>query len=142
MLVLKLVAKADDGNMREYIAFNFSPAVVGPVIRALDIMERNLERSREDKDGVTRFIMKHTDGAEEAYRLICEADSKLPARVRSSWRWRVMYLRALIDSELVKHQFRVSRKCVATFQELTVIYHEQNADGRMCPPNDVAGVVD
>ena len=44
--------------------------------------------------------------------------------------------------KLVQHQFRVSRKCVAAFQELTAIYHEQNANDAMRPPKDVAGVVD
>ena len=131
-----------DKTMREYIAFNFSPEVVDPVSRAMDTLERNLERSRQDADGATRFVMKNTGGAEEAYRLIAEADAKLPARVRASWRWRVVYLRALIDSELVQHQFRVSRKCLAAFQELTAIYHEQNAAGCVRPPTDVAGVVE
>ncbi len=131
-----------DKTIREYIAFNFSPEVVDPVSRAMDTLERNLERSRQDADGATRFVMKNTGGAEEAYRLVAEADAKLPARVRSSWRWRVVYLRALIDSELVQHQFRVSRKCVAAFQELTTIYHEQHAAACVRPPADMAGVVE
>jgi hypothetical protein len=128
--------------MREYIAFNFSPEVVDPVSRAMDTLERNLARSRQDANGATKFSMLKTDGAEEAYHLLTEADAKLPARVRSSWRWRVVYLRALIDSELVKHQFRVSRKCVTAFQELIDIYHEQNAHPALRPPTDAAGVVD
>ena len=129
-------------TMREYVAFNFSPEVVDPVSRAMDTLEQNLARLREDKDGATKFVMQKTDGAEEAYRLIFEADAKLPTRVRTSWRWRVVYLRALIDSELVKHQFRVSRKCVAAFQELTTIYHEHNAHAALRPPKDVAGVME
>jgi hypothetical protein len=134
--------KPTDKALREYIAFNFSPDVVDSVSRAMGTLERNLGRSRQDAGGATKFVMQSTDGAEEAYRLIAEADAKLPARVRTSWRWRVVYLRAQIDSELVKHQFRVSRKCVAAFQELTAIYHEQNAHGVVRPPKDLAGVVD
>ena len=129
-------------TMREYIAFNFSPEVVDPVSRAMETLERNLARSRQDKDGATKFVLQNTDGAEEAYRLITEADAKLPARVRTSLRWRILYLRALIDSELVKHQFRVSRKCMTAFQELTTIYHEQNAFPAVRPPTNAGGVLD
>jgi hypothetical protein len=100
--------KPTDKTLREYIVFNFSPDVVDPVSRAMNTLERNLERSRQDADGATKFVMKNTDGADEAYQLIAEADAKLPARVRTSWRWRVVYLRALIDSELVKHRFSVN----------------------------------
>ena len=131
-----------DQTLREYIAFNFSPEVVDPVARAMDILERTLARRRQDAAGATRFVMKDTDGAEEAFRLVAEADATLPARVRASWRWRVVYLRALIDSELVRHQFRVSRKCMGAFQELTLIYHEQKANPAMRPPKNVAGIVD
>jgi hypothetical protein len=134
--------KPTEQTLREYVAFYFSPDVVDPVSRALDTLEHNLQRSRQDADGVTRFVLANKDGAEEAFRLISQSDSKLPARVRSSWRWRVVYLRALIDSELVTHQFRVSRKCMAAFAELTTIYHEQNAWSVVRPPTDVAGVVD
>jgi hypothetical protein len=133
--------KPAEQTLREYIAFNFSPGVVDDVSRVMDILEHNLQRTREDKDGVTRFILPNTDGAPEAFRLVEQADAQLRDRVRSSWRWRIVFLRALIDSELVKHQFRVSDKCVAAFQELTTIYHEEHARGLMAPPLNVSGVV-
>jgi hypothetical protein len=128
-------------TMREYISFYFSPAVVDDVSRAMEIMEKNLERHREDRDGVTTFVLANTDGAVEAFRLVAAADSKLPAAVRASWRWRVVYLRALIDSELVAHKFRVTDKCMAAFRELTTIYHEENGSPVLAPPKDVSGVL-
>jgi len=134
--------KPTQQTMREYIAFNFSPGVVDDVSRAMNIMERSLARSWEGADGITRFRLTNPEGAEEAYRLIAQADSQLPARVRSSWRWRIVYLRALIDSELVRHQSRVSQKCVAAFQELIVIYHVGDSTHPfVSPPRDVPGVV-
>jgi hypothetical protein len=133
--------KPAEEGLRDYIAFYFSADVAGEVSRAMDILERNLERVREDKGGVTRFILKNTVGAEEAYRLIKQADAKLPDRVRSSWRWRIVYLRALIDSELAKREFRASDNCVAAFQELTTIYHEEQGSEAVAPPRNVSGVV-
>ena len=128
-------------TVKEYVAFYFSPAVVEKVSRAVEILERNIERNRKDENGVTRFIMKNTDGAEEAYRLISEADAQLPARVKTSWRWRLIYLRASIDFELVKHQFRVSDRCEAAFRELESMYHAEHAISMVRPPVGVLGVV-
>ena len=110
---------------RSTLPFNFSPAVVDPVNRAIAILEKNIERRREDKDGVTRFVMKSTVGTDDAYRLIKDADAQLPDRERKSWRWRVVYLRGLIDSELARHEFRVSDRCESAFRELERLYHAE-----------------
>lgn len=128
-------------TVKEYISFYFSPSVVDEVSRAVNIMERNIERRKENKDGVTRFIMKNTAGTDEAFRLISEADAKLPERVRKSWRWRFFYLRALIDNELVKHDFRVSDKCEAAFRELEQISYAKDAWPMIRPPYNNKGIV-
>ena len=39
-------------------------------------------------------------GAEEAYAAVKRVDAELPLWARTSWRWRILYLRALLDSEL------------------------------------------
>ncbi len=131
-----------EAALREYIAFYFSPEAVAPISQAMLILEQNLARWRQEADGVTKIMMKKSDRAEETYRLVAETDGRLPARVRSSWRWRVVYLRALIDAELAKHENKVSRKCLAAFQELTTIYHAQNAKPTLRPPTDAVGVVE
>jgi hypothetical protein len=133
--------KSTEQTMREYIAFYFSPSVVDNVSCAMNILERNLQRSRTDNGGVTMIHLKNTEGSEEAYRLIGEADAQLPARVRLSWRWKVVYLRAQIDFELVKHKFRVSQKCLTAFKELTKIYHAENTGDFLSPPRNVSGIV-
>jgi hypothetical protein len=134
--------KPTSETMREYIAFNFSPDVVDEVSHAMGIMESTLSRTQQDKDGVTRFVISNPDRSGEAYAFISKADSRLPERVRASWRWRVVYLRALIDSELVKHESRVSQQCLAAFQELVAIYHAQEAHPVLRPPVNAQGVVD
>ena len=117
-------------TIREYISFYYSPSVVDEVSRAIAILDKNLERKREDQDGVTRILMTNTEGAEEAFRLIEQADKKLASQTRASWRWRILYLRALIDNELSCNQFRVSERCNIAFKELSKIYRytEQTAE--------------
>jgi hypothetical protein len=117
-----------DSIVNEYIAYEFSPLVVGLVGRAIAILEKNLPRRAENLEaGVPRFVLKHCDGAEEAFDLIQSADKQLSSRVRASWRWRILYLRALIDVELVKNDFRVSSRSEEALKELTNISYAERA---------------
>jgi hypothetical protein len=100
-----------------------------------------MERKRVDQDGATRIIMTNTEGANEAYRLIMDADMKLPTHVRVSWRWRIIYLRTLIDFELVNHGFRVCHRLPAAFAELTELYHVEQGHFLVSPPKDILGVL-
>jgi hypothetical protein len=141
-----------DSIVEEYIAYEFSPAVVAPVRRAIEILETNLPRRADNLGkGVPRFVFDPTCAASycpsasksyeersqvaeaskratgEALSLMTQADKQLPPPVRASWRWRILYLRALVDDELVKNDFRVSPRCEQALQELTKIYHAQKA---------------
>ena len=124
----------------EYIAYEFSPKVVAPVHRAIEILEANFPRRRVDflKETDGRFVFEHSSGAEEAWNLIQQADGRLPPRARTSWRWRILYLRALIDNELVKNDYRVSPRCEEALEELTKIYYAQNAYMAVSPPTKEA----
>ena len=138
-----------DSIVEEYIAYEFSPAVVAPVRRAIDILETNLPRWAEGLGkGAPRFVFdprcalsyceppvprttriaaSWRDSTGEALNLMRQADKQLSTRARSSWRWRILYLRALIDDELVNNEFRVSPRCEQAAQELTKIYYAQKA---------------
>ena len=82
--------------------------------------------------------MEHSSGAEEALKLIRQADKQLSPRARASWRWRILYLRALIDVELAKNDYRVSPRCEQAMQELTKIYYAQKAYMAVSPPTKEA----
>ena len=112
----------------EYIAYEFSVAVVAQVRRAIEILETNLPRRAENLEkGVPRFVLEHSSAAGEALDLLTQADKQLSPRARSSWRWKILYLRALVDDELVRNDFRVSQRCDQALQELTKIYYAQQA---------------
>jgi hypothetical protein len=123
----------------EYVAYEFSPQVVPLVAKAIAILEKNYPRRGENTEkGDPRFVLEHSSGAEEALNLLRQADQQLPARARASWRWRILYLRALIDDELVKNDFRVSPRCEQALQELTKIYYAQRAIWAVSPPTKEA----
>lgn len=150
-------------TVKEYIAFNYSPAVTDAVYKAITIFEHNHFRKmvvenkrmlpgRSDLPdagyqramfvGGSRIEFKNPDSTAlsaaqyrqlesstgQALRLLQQAEKKLPAIVRSGWRWRILYLRAVIDHELVKTKGWFEGPVLkAAFQELTGIYHTQNA---------------
>ena len=121
----------------EYIAYEFSPKVVPLVHRAVSILEPNYPRHTENLDNLgqpVRFVMDHTANAAEAFKLLQDADAKLPARAKESWRWRILYLRGKIDAGLVRNNFRTSPEVEKSFQELTRIYHAQDAIYAVAPP--------
>jgi hypothetical protein len=71
---------------------------------------------------------KLAENAEEAFRLLQQADKQLTPQVQQSWRWRILYLRATIDKELVKTDGWFEGPVLkASFEELTRIYHGDSA---------------
>ena len=101
---------------------------MAPVRRAIEILETNLPRKAENlENGVPRFVLENARATGEALNLMSQADKQLSPRARTSWRWRILYLRALVDDELVKNNFQVSPRCDYALQELTKIYYAQKA---------------
>ncbi len=125
-------------TVREYIAYEYGPEALEPIFRAVQILERTLPRRRIQEAGETRFVLQNTEGAEEAYDLLHGADGQLAPYARSSWRWRVLYLRGLIDDELVRNRFAISERCEDAFQELTELYHAHRAGPWVAPPTKEA----
>ena len=102
--------------VKEYIAYEFSPDVVNDVSRAIEILEANHNRKQIKANAV------------EAFNLLQQAEHKLTAQTLKSWRWRILYLRALIDREMYERGGKLEGELLkAAFNELTEIYHAQNA---------------
>jgi hypothetical protein len=125
-------------TVREYIGYECSPEVEETVSRAIAILERNLPRTRHDEQDVTRFVLSSTEGTEEAWGLMQAADARLAPRRRAAWRWRVLYLRALVDDELARSAGVVSARCEEAFAELARIYHADRAAYVVAPPTRAA----
>ncbi len=102
--------------VREYISFEFSPGVVDEVAKAIEILESNHIRKNIDSSAI------------EAFRLIEQAQQKLTPQVRKSWRWRILFLRTLIDRELLVTNGKLEGETLKqAFNELTTIYHAEHS---------------
>ncbi len=143
-------------TVKEYIAYEYSPAVVDSVARAIQLLEqghmRKLAVEKKEKPdadwfsentiiGGSRIEFIHADqtplteaemknlkmSTEEAFRLIDGADKQLTPQVRASWRWRILYLRAVIDRELMKTDgWFEGPELKAAFEGLTKISHSEH----------------
>lgn len=141
-------ASSAESILKEYIAYEFSPSIVDTVWKVLQLLENTLPRHRVNEAGVIqdypspdssgpeqpRFVLEHPEAVDLAWQKLQEVDGILPGWARRSWRWRIIYLRGLIDHELLHNNFQVSQLCEQSFHELIEIYHAQHADYAVSPP--------
>ncbi|MCX7425135.1 MAG: LamG domain-containing protein [Planctomycetia bacterium] len=110
--------------LRGYIAFEYSPEVVDLVLPAIRMLEKNVA----PHERVGPWSVKARD-------LMEQADARLTGQARQAWRWRILLLRARIDAQLyLTRGARQGRVLHDAFQELTRIYHAQNAEPAVKPP--------
>jgi hypothetical protein len=115
---------------REYIAYEYSPEVVDDTLAAIDILEGSLttDYNKAQRDKLTESVC-------HAFELVKMVDAKLSLQARHSWRWRILYLRAMIDCEMFKQKGKLEGAALKqALDELTEIYHAENTDAVLKPP--------
>ena len=116
-------------TIRQYTAFEFSPEVVDDVASVVRIFERNHNRdSITDRGNIDVSAIT-------AYQLMEQANAKLTPQARRSWRWRLLYIRAMIDQELYRDDLGKGRNEVfrQAYDELIEITRTENAWHMMRP---------
>lgn len=143
-------AIAPEEILKEYIAWEFSPEVVDDVLKVFTTLEKNhhmrwwLGELEGVKLALDWFPSKGAKpqadpGAEEAYALVKQVDSKLPEWAQKSWRWRLVFIRAMLDAELKANGGSPNETCIEGFKELLKIYHTSvKTDPAVKPPISVA----
>ncbi len=118
-------------TVSEYAAFEFSPAVAADVVKIVTILEENL--GHEGQQGQCKNHIQAS--AREAFALAQRIDGKLTPAARRNWRWRILYLRALIDRELFEKKGKLEGQALSkAFDELKTIYHAGGANPVLKPP--------
>jgi hypothetical protein len=119
-----------EATVREYAAAYFSPQAAEAVAQAVTIFERNHNRNSR---GRFAHPPENTAGALELLR---NAEAGLTPQVRQSWRWRLLYLRALIDDELARNGSKLEGPVLReAFSEIVRIYHAERVHtNKVAPP--------
>lgn len=129
---------ADDAA-KEYIAYEYSPSFVEPIFQAVKLMQSTYVRIASGAEkgcpagDEARYVIQRTEGIGEAYELLTQVEMQLEPRVRNSWRWRILYLRSVIDFELLHHDFRINERCEAALEELETLYYADQAATAVAP---------
>ena len=132
-------------TLREYAAFEYSPEAVDAVVEVVGTLERNHHwrwwpgELEGVKLGMDWFPSKGAKpqadpGAEEAYATMQRINGFLTPQGKRAWRWRQLYLRALLDAELKANGGKPNPRCNEAFAELIKLYHASNADPAVRPP--------
>ena len=102
-------------TVKEYLAAEFTPDAVDDLSRVVQIFEENHRR-----DNIRQSALR-------AFEIVQSVEKQLTPHARQSWRWRIFFLRALIDRELYLNGVKYEGPTLKlAFDELTRIYHAQN----------------
>ncbi|MCY2990215.1 MAG: hypothetical protein NTY19_20420 [Planctomycetota bacterium] len=119
-------ARPASETVKEYLSFEYSPEVVKQLADVVETLERNHSRRNIGPSAVTAFEM------------VRQAEAKLTPQAKAAWRWRIFYLRALIDKELLERKGKLEGGTLkAAFEELTRIYHVEHAHSMPVKPPQV-----
>ena len=114
--------------LSDYVAAEFSPAVVDEGVEMLTLMEGTLPRRG--------LAVKQLEQAQRIEQLAQAIEARLPAEVAASWRWQVLRIRARIDALLQRDSGKVTADLKAEFAKLHELYHadETSLLGWLLPP--------
>lgn len=117
-------SRTTDDIVKEYLAFEYSPAVVDELWEAVHLLEAT-------------WLQRGPDSP-KAFELLQKAETKLTPRAKAAWRWRILYLRGQIDSELFRRHDKMEGPILkAAFEELTRLYHAEHVHGMPVRPPEV-----
>ncbi len=119
-------------TVREYLSYEFglTGALLDKMHEAVLDMEETLYRGFEPGHRYPVFKPEKIERIEAAVR---EADGALPEEVRSGKRWQMIYLRALIDGELKRNDFRRNDRVKAWFRQILDMFYLDNAGFHVKP---------
>ncbi len=123
--------------VRDYIRYEFGMEDTDDLLRAIQLMETCLTRGHVKlPSGEFRFPIQWGRAIPEIYRIVTSMDEKLPETLRKNWKWRIVYLRAVLDYELYQNDYitKYSETAQAAYHELHSIFHTQKALFEVCPP--------
>lgn len=134
--------KTAEETLREYISYEYSDQVVEDVLNMIKLIEKSHTLVAEQNCPCIK-------DAEQAYELAVKVDVALSDYARKSWRWRILYIRALLDRERYiaahndewpwqsgKHWGMVlegNRMAEEAMRELIEIYHAKLVDDGTYP---------
>jgi hypothetical protein len=137
--------------IREYFNYEFGGGDLDGFSQAIGILEENhglIWRYLPNKCNIPKNFRrlknkedvwaseKEYKNAGECFRFLDDINNKIPGWAKKSWRWRILYIRGLIDMILDKNAGEPDCECEDALRELAAIYHVNNMMDRVSPITD------
>lgn len=133
-----------EATIREYLNYEFGleGEMLEKAAEAIMDMDDTLEREYElpyyqNEDGerilndpktiVHRYVIKNPEKVEKIEKTICEINDVLPEEIREKKKWRMIYLRAVIDGELKRNDYYRNDVVFEYFREIERMAYLENA---------------
>lgn len=121
--------------VHEYAQGCFSHEIADEFVRAALMLEEDHgTRARLENDAL-EYVNNGLPRAEACFELMQQLDARLPGAVQSSWRWRLLWLRAALDAEVKRTGGAPSAATDAYLSEIGGIYHAHCAERPVRPPS-------
>nr|MDO8114895.1 hypothetical protein [Candidatus Sigynarchaeota archaeon] len=119
-------------TLREYVAYEFPGCNVDEVAEGIMALEEGHREFSTRKRW--RLKLRSNARAQKVANMFDRETKLLPTNIARSWRWRILCIRASLDLERFTGKRYPNAAVKAWFDELTAIYHAQDAEGCVRPP--------
>ncbi len=106
-------------TLREYAAYEYSPAVVEDVLTVVDLIETTASQAQMNLPVDPADVRKAADLAQAV-------EARLPEHSRKSWRWEILRIRAIMERERFAGEGWQTPAAEAAMRRLIEIYHSQH----------------
>ncbi len=119
-------------SVREYLAYEFglSGEALDKLQQAIMDMEETLYRGFEPGH---RYPVNKPEKMASIEETVLEVHASLPDEVRSSKQWQMIYLRAVIDGELARNDFKRNEKVLEYFHKIIELCYLEEAGFHVKP---------
>jgi hypothetical protein len=117
-------------TIREYLAWEFdlTGEDLEAMVKTIVDMEETWERRHPFKTTTEHSVtIVHPEKVPAIEETVLRIHETLPEAIRESKRWQMIYLRAVIDGELVRNNFQRNEKILGYYQKIVDLCYLENA---------------
>ena len=128
-----------EAAVRAYVRYHFcvEGAELDELTDALLLTERALARTQSDTGASCRYLIRNTAETERVRSILTAYSRSLPSQIAADYRFRLFYLRAVVDDEMRRcdgYPLR-SKLCQECMREINDIYFaDERPDGSVRAP--------
>lgn len=126
-------------TVKEYCDYHFGTEYSAELTDIIMCLEETLSRQTRLADGsindypsgkpteLHTFVLRNPDNVLKIAEDMKKLDDELPQSIKDDWRYKILYIRAVADAELLKNSGVPNEETDKLYSQLTEIYHSEKA---------------